>query len=362
MVTPPGNKVWMPDPLAAITQSGPSPRPRSSDPSGHRGDERLAATRSSQKLWVQGRLWDRRKVAGRIPVGILIDTGAGGGDYVSLAFWKSVQSWGSSAGRRKLKRRGKGSLQAANPAGSKVPGMEIMGSTVLPIVLPPEDRARDIAVRIVRDLPYAFILGASFFRAINSVISLGEGKWFQPSPDAPWVPFQPRSAAAKQLWGLYCAMQPLATATDSSTPLAPVPSLPLCSVGQAAWKDDRTLQWELWLSLHVNVEGFVGLAVEGYVRGSQPSERQLVLIQPVAKYDTDSGAARGVQWWEPGTPLYCRVVNTGRAAGVVRSGHAIAKAIALNVRDEGRFRALFIHHPRPQLTRPPSSLTIPCLF
>ncbi|CAN0498611.1 unnamed protein product, partial [Laminaria digitata] len=117
-------------------------------------------------------------------------------------------------------------------------------------------------------LPYAFILGANFFRTNDSVIALGEGG-FQPSPGAPWVPFQPHSAATKRLWDLYCAMQPLAT--DNSLPDAPapqpVPSLPLCSVGQAAWEDDGTLQWELRLSRHVNVEGFVGVAVEGYVRG-----------------------------------------------------------------------------------------------
>ena len=140
-------------------------------------------------------------------MGIRIDTGAGEGSYISLAFWGSVQSWGVSGRRRKLSHRGRGSLQAANPAGSKVPGMEIMGSTVLPIVLPPEDRAQDIPVRIVRDLSYAFILGASYFRANSSVISLGEGKGFQPSPGALWVPFQPRRAATKQSWDRYCALK-----------------------------------------------------------------------------------------------------------------------------------------------------------
>ena len=108
------------------------------------------------RLWVQGSLWNPRRVAGRIPVEILIDTGAGEGNYISMAFWRSIQSWGGSAGQRKLNRRGSGSLQAANPVGSKAPGMEIVGTTVLPVVLPPEDRARDIAVRVVRGLPYAF--------------------------------------------------------------------------------------------------------------------------------------------------------------------------------------------------------------
>ena len=75
----------------------------------------------------------------------------------------------------------------------------------------------------------------------------------------------------------------------------------------------------------------------------------------MAKCDTDSGAvvgiARGVQWWEPGTPSYCKMVNTGRAAGVVRCGHLIAKVIALNVRDDDRFRTLFVHPLPPSLTR-----------
>ena len=63
-----------------------------------------------------------------------------------------------------------GSLQAANPAGNKIPGMEIMGSTVLPTVVPPENRTGNIAFRIVKDLPYAFILGASFFKPNSSTI------------------------------------------------------------------------------------------------------------------------------------------------------------------------------------------------
>ena len=177
-------------------------------------------------------------------------------------------------------------MQAANPAVDKD---EDPGTSLLPAVLPPEAKARNISVRIVRNLPYAFILGARFFRSHSSVISLGEGKGFHPSPGASWVPFQPRSAVTKHSWDLYCAMQP---ADDLLTPaLAPplAPPLPACSVGQAAWEDDGALQWELPLSRRVKVAGFVGTAVEGCVKGPQSSERQLVLIQPVVKYDTDSG-------------------------------------------------------------------------
>ena len=78
----------------------------------------------------------------------------------------------------------------------------------------------------------------------------------------------------------------------------------------------------------------------------------------MAKYGTDSGAvvrmARGVQWCEQGTPLYGKVINTGREAVVVRCGHPIAKVIALNIRDSNRFRVLFVH-PLPPVPDPSQS-------
>ena len=126
-----------------------------------------------------------------------------------------------------------------------------------------------------------------------------------------------------------------------------IPELPVCSLGQVTWEDDRTLQWELRLVVNAEVAGFVEKAVEAYVHGPQPSEKQLVMIQPSETFDTDRGAAvglaRGVQWWKSAPPLYCKVVNTGPDPGVVGTGHPIAKVIALDVRDVDRFRALFIH-------------------
>ena len=52
--------------------------------------------------------------------------------------------------------RGK-SLQAANPPDGCVPGMVILGMTVLHIVLPPDDIVRNIQVRVIKGLPHAFI-------------------------------------------------------------------------------------------------------------------------------------------------------------------------------------------------------------
>ena len=114
---------------------------------------------------------------------------------------------------------------------------------MFPVVLPPEDRARDITFSAVRGLPYVYTLGASFFRTNNSVILLGEGNGFQALPGSPWVPFQPRSAATKRSWDTYRAMQHAADNPPTLvSPPPSVPPLPVCSVGQVAWEDDGTLQ------------------------------------------------------------------------------------------------------------------------
>lgn len=46
-----------------------------------------------------------------------------------------------------------------------------------------------------------------------------------------------------------------------------------------------------------------------------------MMVQPVEKYDVEQGAevgiAREVQWWEPGTHFYSKIVNTGSSAGKV---------------------------------------------
>lgn len=75
---------------------------------------------------------------------MLTNTGAGGGNYVSLAFDNSLQSWGGSAVSGELSSKEEGALLAANLASSGVPGMSILGFTVLSIVLTSEDRVRNI--------------------------------------------------------------------------------------------------------------------------------------------------------------------------------------------------------------------------
>lgn len=88
---------------------------------------------------------------------------------------------------------------------------------------------------------------------------------------------------------------------------------------------------------------FVGTAVEGYVIGPLPNESYLVLVQPVETYDVEKraivGITRGIQWWEPGTPFYNKVVNTGSETGKISNGHPVGKVIALNASDPDRFQS-----------------------
>ena len=104
-------------------------------------------------------------------------------------FGRAFSRGGGEAVSGKLCSRGKGALLAANPDNSGVPGMQILGSIVLAIVFPLEDRVKNIWVQAVHDLRYGFILGERFFQAKRSVISLDKGKDFQQWPGAPWVLF-----------------------------------------------------------------------------------------------------------------------------------------------------------------------------
>ena len=116
--------------------------------------------------------------------------------------------------------------------------MTILGSTVLPIVFPPEDHARNAPVRVVQDPPYMFILGASFVRVNKRVISLDKSEGFRPSPEVPWVSFQSRSAGGKRSKEAYGEVRPPPSWVPTD-----LPPLPSSSLGQAAWEDDGTVQW-----------------------------------------------------------------------------------------------------------------------
>lgn len=124
-----------------------------------------------------------------MPVDVLIDTGAGGGNYASESFVRSIER-NARGGERIISSKGKGSLRAANPIQSGVPPVNIVGSCDIPLVFMPEDRVRRVTVRVVEGLPYGLILGAAFLRQHNSVLNFAEGRGFKPAPESPWVPLR----------------------------------------------------------------------------------------------------------------------------------------------------------------------------
>ena len=164
-------------------------------------------------VWIRGKLWHATRLSCRVPVEVLVDTGAGGGNYASLVFMKTVQTnlWG---GKAIISSAGKGFLRAANPKGSAIPPMEVIGSGVKPVVFPPIDRVFRISSRVVRDLPYAVVLGAAFMKGHHSTISFRDKEGF-PTPESTWVPFSSHTAnsatSSKNItaaWTSFCAVRP----------------------------------------------------------------------------------------------------------------------------------------------------------
>ena len=319
------------------------------------------------QIWVKGQIWHPNRKRKPWTIDILLDTGAGGGSFISLALWIGLRR---KFPKLRLNTLDAGYLAAANPSDLDVAPMAIKGSVKIPVVLTGDATVRTIRVRVVVGLPYAFIVGASYFRTNRSVLNFGEGKGLQPIPGAPWVPFDdpvpgfiPEPVANSPL----CAARDhfaLLNTTAVAQEEKPPPTPPIPSYHDIAWEDDGSLEWRVKLvSDRVTVEGFTSRAVEAAAIGTMPQDRQLVLVLPTERYDLAKGAvagfARAVCWWQPGHPVYCKLVNRGRAK-VAIEGRVIAKMIALNVRDPARFHSLFDASPSavdPPLPPPPTEPT-----
>ena len=315
----------------------------------------------------------------RIPVDLLLDSGAGGGNYASESLWNSLCRRHPSFHAKLLDSRGRGALRAANPTEQKVPPMVIIGSCRLPLVFPPEDKVWRVLFRVVRGLPYGLILGAGFFHAHASTLCYAPGKGFRPGRSSKWVPFRtypehhtvttlsstwsaqseavrfrrrhrghprpPSSVPEPGSWENFCAVRPLLTEPERSIR------------DDLSWESDPTLEWAVSLAEPVQLDGFVSEVRQGFVRGPLPQHRQLVIMDPVEQFDMSKGAtlgcARGAQWWAPGTPLLCKMVNTSKAPAVAQAGRVVARAIALEVRDKERLQKLFISSEGRRITHPP---------
>lgn len=62
--------------------------------------------------------------------------------------------------------------------------MHVVRSTVLPLAFHPDNRIRNVSLCIVRDILYGCVLGAVFFRANRSLLSIAEGEDLKPMQDA----------------------------------------------------------------------------------------------------------------------------------------------------------------------------------
>lgn len=288
---------------------------------------------------------------------ILLDTGAGGPGYISLALWKGLKR----LSRGKLDTSTAGFLFAANPGNSGVPPMRIEGSTSVPILFKGDSVVRNVPLKVVDGLPYAFILGKQFLQDNRSALDFGVGKGFQPVPGAPWVsfsravrpadPLSPLPESRLQFASLIRDAQP----ARSAVPLSPA-QLP--SHHDIAWEDDSALEWKVRLvDENISMEGFTSRAVEAAPVGPRPQAKQLMMITPTARFDLEQGAsvgvARSVNWWEPGMPVYRKLVNRSKQSEECVAGGPVARMIALTVRDAARFESLF--DDQPSVVDPPTA-------
>ena len=318
-------------------------------------------------------------------VEILLDTGAGGGSYISSALCDSLIR---NCGLR-MDRSASGSLRAANPSHQKVPPMRILGRVGLPVLFTNDSCVRVVPARVVADLPYAFIVRADYFKKNRSTLGFDSDEGFRPTPGAPWVPFlehrsatlpPPVSALVVARTAFSCAMNILDRygnlpnrdpVRPSSVPPqlaslfepnpSPAPASPhLPSYQDIAWEDDSMFEWNVHMVHNdLAVQGFTSKGVEAAPVGPMPQDRQLVILLPSKRFDLESGAtvgvARAVMWWTPGTPVYCKVVNTSKVDSVISGRPTVARMIALNVRDPARFDSLF--DASPSAVDPPACIT-----
>lgn len=97
------------------------------------------------------------------------------------------------------------------------------------------------------------------------------------------------------------------------------------------------------------MEKLISRAVEVAPVGPCPQDRKLVIVTPTAMIDFEQGArvdvARSVCWWEPGMPVYCKLVNRKNQSEMVVADGSVARMLALSVRDAARFEGLFDSRP-----------------
>ena len=153
---------------------------------------KIPPLRGTHQAWVRANLWNKRARQRSQVINVLLDSGAGGGNYASTAFIRGVERT-EYAGRNMISKRGRGRLRAANPENSGVPPMDILGTRIIFLVFPPVDGIFGAKVRVVEGLPVGVILGTAFMRQYESALLFdGPGSgWFKPTPTSKRVPLLP---------------------------------------------------------------------------------------------------------------------------------------------------------------------------
>lgn len=99
-------------------------------------------------------VWHHTRTSCRIRVEVvLVDTGAGGGNYSSATFVRSGQRSGYG-GESIMNPRRQEWVKGVNPTSSVIPLMKMSGSCELPLVFSPNDSVRKALVRGLGDLSY----------------------------------------------------------------------------------------------------------------------------------------------------------------------------------------------------------------
>ena len=260
----------------------------------------------------------QRARARRLPIAVLVDTGAGGVNYVSRQFIESIEEpdgWGKSP----VNPTEKDLLSAANPKNSAVPPMEVVGSCLLPLVFAPVDQIFRVKNRVVKGLPYAMVLGAAFMTDHQSIISFDGEEGFRPTPFSSWVPFAPKEvgeAATESMyaeWDHNCAVIPPTGEQEPDELEEPKIPAGNMELGSSVWEDEGTLHWKLRITRDVEVQGGASIQLDTFVKGPQPRVKQLVVVEPTNRYDlklrVELGVSRGAQWWCPDIPLQSKLSN-----------------------------------------------------
>ena len=88
------------------------------------------------------------------------------------------------------------------------------------------------------------------------------------------------------------------------------------------------------------------------IKGLKPQTRSLVVVEPLGRFDlaqeVDIGFPRGVQFWDPDTPLACKVTNVGTPDRLISMGTPVETAYNVHNFDLPRIQSLLDPQPQPR--------------